>query len=294
MNKLAYWSIYIMVKAIAVLPFSILYLLSDLLYLLVYKVIGYRKNVVAANLRNSFPEKTSDELKEIERKFYHHFCDYLVESFKLFHISDEEIMKRAKINNKELLFDLVEKNPGPVLMYIGHYGNWEWFTASSLFFGDKLASYQIYRKIKSKPIDQLFINLRESFGALGIEKNDTLRAMIRLKKEKIRSQVAFLTDQTPSKANIHYWTTFLNQDSAVLTGAEKIAEKLDLAVVYADVRKVKRGYYEADLQLITANAKGAPEFSITEEYIRRMEKTILRDPAYWLWSHKRWKHKRES
>ena len=144
MNKLAYWSIYIMVKAIAVLPFSILYLLSDLLYVLVYKVIGYRKKVVAANLRNSFPEKTSDELKEIERKFYHHFCDYLVESFKLFHISDEEIMKRAKVNNKELLFDLVEKNPGPVLMYIGHYGNWEWFTASSLFFEYKLSSYQIY------------------------------------------------------------------------------------------------------------------------------------------------------
>ena len=153
--------------------------------------------------------------------------------------------------------------------------------------------WQIYRPLNNKAVDRLFIYLRTRFGSYGMKKNDTVRDMMTLKRENSKNIVIFIADQTPSKANLHYWTTFLNQDTAILNGAERIARKLDLPVIFLDVQKVKRGYYTVEFKLMTAHAKETAENEITESYARMTEKMILRNPAYWLWTHKRWKYKRE-
>ncbi|MDR1981376.1 MAG: lysophospholipid acyltransferase family protein [Tannerellaceae bacterium] len=293
-NKLLYGILYVWVKAHALLPLSILYILSDMLYLLVYRVMRYRLGVVRRNMKASFPEKGEAELRRLERAFYHHFTDYIVETIKLAHISEEEILRRAKLKNPELLEELAAAGEAScVVMCMGHYGNWEWFTSSSLLFS-QTRLYQIYRPLKNKAFDRLFSFLRTRFGSDGIKKNDTIRDIVRLNREKIRSVIVFVADQTPSKANLHYWTTFLNQESAILTGPERIARKLNLPVVFLDMEKVKRGYYTVEAKLITKDARSTPDFWLTEQYARMMEQCILRNPAYWLWTHKRWKHKKQS
>jgi len=280
----------------ALLPFSVLYIFSDILYLFVYKIAGYRLKVVRHNLALSFPEKTEKERKAIEREFYHHFCDYFVETLKLLHISDEEMKKRMQFENVDQIRDLM-KDGNSVLMFLGHYCNWEWIPSITMDFRNKGDENkilgQIYKPLRSKAADDLFLKIRSRFGSLGIPKNDTLRMIVKLRREKKQVLIGFMADQTPSVPNIHYWTNFLNQDSAVFTGVERIARQTGYAVIYLDMEKIKRGHYKATVRLITDNPLAEPENSITETYIQAMEKTILRHPAYWLWTHKRWKRTRE-
>jgi KDO2-lipid IV(A) lauroyltransferase len=290
-NKILYRLLYGWVALHALLPFGVLYVLSDVLYVLVYKAAGYRLKVVRRNMKASFPHKTERELRRLERAFYHHFCDYIVETFKLARISPGEIRKRAYMKNPELLDRLTSGRRPCVIGYLGHYGNWEWFTSTCLLFEPKL--YQIYRPLKSQAFDRLFIRLRTRFGSEGIRKNDTVRRIVALVKNGQRAVIPFVADQTPSQANIHYWTQFLGQDSPFFTGAERIARKLDLPVVFFDVQKVKRGYYTVEIKVMTESAKDLPEFWLTEQYARLMEQCIMRNPACWLWTHKRWKHTRE-
>jgi len=296
MNKILYYVVYTWMFLHALLPFRLLYVLSDILYFFVYKVVGYRLKVVRHNLKMSFPDKTEAERKTIEREFYHHFCDYFVETLKLLHISDEEMGKRMKFENVELVRDLM-KDGNSAMMFLGHYCNWEWVTSLNMHFsasenGD-IDLGQIYKPLRNKAFDDLFLKMRSRFGSLGIPKNDTLRTIIKLRREMKQILIGFMADQTPSVRNIHYWTTFLNQDSPVFTGVERIAKQTGFAVVYLDIEKVKRGYYKATVKYITDDPKAEPENKITETYIRMMEKTILRNPAYWLWTHKRWKRTRE-
>jgi KDO2-lipid IV(A) lauroyltransferase len=274
------------------LPMPVLYLLSDILYYMTYYLVRYRRKIVRKNLNNSFPGKTKKEIITLERRFYRHFADYIIETIKLAHISQEEILRRANIRNPELIFDLMDKGHTCFIIIMGHYGNWEWFSGASARFEGRGNIYQIYRPLANKAFDRLFTYLRTRFNSYGIKKNEAVRDMINLKRNKTVAFVPFLADQSPSKANLHYWTTFLNQDSAIFTGPERIAKKLDIPVIFADTQKVKRGFYTVDFILLTDNAKAMPEFQLTEQYIRMMEACIMRDPAYWLWSHKRWKHKR--
>ncbi len=280
----------------ALLPFSVLYIFSDILYIFVYKIAGYRLKVVRHNLALSFPEKTEKERKTIEREFYHHFCDYFVETLKLLHISDEEMKKRMQFENVDQIRDLM-KDGNSVLMFLGHYCNWEWIPSITMDFRNKGDENkilgQIYKPLRSKAADDLFLKIRSRFGSLGIPKNDTLRMIVKLRREKKQVLIGFMADQTPSVPNIHYWTNFLNQDSAVFTGVERIAKQTGYAVIYLDMEKVKRGHYKATVRLVSDNPIAEPENSITETYIQAMEKTILRNPAYWLWTHKRWKRTRE-
>lgn len=296
MNKILYYILYIWMYLHALLPFRALYILSDLFYFLVYKVIRYRLKVVRINLKNSFPEKTNIELRAIEKEFYHHFCDYFVETLKLLHISDEEMQKRMVFENMDIVKDLM-KDGNSALMFLGHYGNWEWVPSITMSFRNNedqnILLGQIYRPLKNKAVDGLFLKLRSRFGSLGIAKNETLRVIVKLRKAKQQILIGFMADQTPSFHNIHYWSTFMNQESAVFTGVERIAKQTGFAVVYLDMEKVKRGRYKATVKLISDKPQAAPEFYITETYIREMEKTILRNPAYWLWTHKRWKMTRK-
>lgn len=290
-NKIGYALLYTWTKVHALLPMSLLYILSDILYVLIYKIAGYRLKVVRRNMKNSFPEMNEKELRKMEREFYHHFSDYIVETIKLAHISLKEIQERAWLKNPEMVDRLMEEGHTCFILLMGHYGNWEWFSASTSRFKDSRI-YQIYRPLKNKAFDKLFIALRTQFGSYGIKKNDTIRDIMRLKQDKTRSVVIFLADQTPSKANLHYWTSFLNQETAILTGPERIARKLNLPVIFLDTRKTSRGHYTVDMELVTENPRETPEFWITEQYTRLMERCILRNPAYWLWTHKRWKYKR--
>jgi KDO2-lipid IV(A) lauroyltransferase len=242
-------------------------------------------------MKASFPEKTDAELRRLERAFYHYFCDYIVETFKLAHISADEIKKRAHMTNPELIDRLTSGQRSCVIGYMGHYGNWEWFTSVCLSF--RPVPYQIYRPLKNKVFDRLFIHLRTRFGARCIPKDEAVRKVISLERDHIRSVAAFIADQTPARSSIHYWTSFLGQDTPFFTGAERLARRLDLPVVFFDVQRVKRGYYKVDVKLMTESAKDTPEFQLTEQYARLMEQCIMRNPAYWLWTHKRWKHKRE-
>ncbi len=291
-NNILYGMLYVWVMLHALLPMSVLYVLSDILYFIVYRVIRYRVRVVRRNMLASFPDKTKRELRRLERAFYHHFADYIVETIKLAHISPEEVLRRAHIKNPEVATKLQEEGQKTVMMLMGHYGNWEWFSASSLVYTDSNL-WQIYRPLKNQAVDRLFIFLRTRFGSLGMKKNNTVRDMVTLKRGGENNIVIFIADQTPSKANLHYWTIFLNQDTAILNGAERIARKLDLPVIFLDVEKVRRGYYTVDMKLMTDHAKKTAENEITESYARMTEKMILRNPAYWLWTHKRWKYKRE-
>lgn len=296
MNKILYYILYIWMYLHALLPFRALYILSDFLYFLVYKVIRYRLKVVRINLKNSFPEKTDKELHVIEKEFYHHFCDYFVETLKLLNISDEEMQKRMVFENMDIVKDLM-KDGNSALMFLGHYGNWEWVPSITMSFRNKEDQNkllgQIYRPLKNKAVDDLFLKIRSRFGSFGIAKNETLRVIVKLRKAKQQILIGFMADQTPSFHNIHYWSTFMNQESAVFTGVERIAKQTGFAVVYLDMEKVKRGHYKGTVKLISDKPQDAPEFYITETYIREMERTILRNPAYWLWTHKRWKMTRK-
>ena len=291
-NNILYILLFAFVKIHAMLPMSVLYILSDILYFFIYHIAHYRRKVVRNNLTNSFPDKAKKDIIELERRFYHHFADYIVETIKLAHISQEELLKRADIRNPEVIFDLLDKGHTCFIFSLGHYGNWEWFSGVSARFAGRANIYQIYRPLTNKAFDRLFIYLRTRFNSFGIKKNEAVRDMITLKRSKTHALVPFIADQTPSKANLQYWKTFLNQDSAILTGPERIAKKLDIPIVFADTKKVKRGYYTVDIKLITDNPKETPEFYITNEYVRMMEECIMRDPAYWLWTHRRWKYKK--
>lgn len=291
-SKIEYAYLFLWTKLHAIFPMRLLYVLADILYVLIYKLAHYRVKVVRNNLSNAFPEKTEKELRLLERRFYHHFADYIIETIKLAHISKKEVKRRAILNNPELIDRLMDEGHPCVILLLGHYGNWEWFTASGSFFRDA-GVYQVYRPLNDKAFDNLFLYLRGRFGAKGIKKNDTIRDVITLSRDKTRSCIVLLADQTPSKANLHYWTNFLNQESAILTGGERIAKKLKLPVIFSDARKISRGHYTVDFKLITDKPQDTPDFWITEQYARMMEECILRDPAYWLWTHKRWKHKRE-
>lgn len=288
-----YTLLYIWVKLHAYLPLRLLYVLANVLYLLMYRVAGYRLKVTRRNMQASFPDKTRKELQQMERAFYRHFADYFVETIKLAHVSEKEIQRRACMTNPQLIDRLIDESGHTcILVMLGHYGNWEWFTAGNGFFA-KARMYPVYRPLSNKAFDRLFVYLRARFGAVGIRKHEMLRNLVKFKQEKTPALAVLLADQTPGRADLDYRTSFLGQDSAMLTGPERIARKLNIPVVYADVQKPQRGYYRVEFKLISASPQETPPYYITGQYARLMEQTILRNPAYWLWTHRRWKHKPE-
>ena len=290
MNKkpLGYYLIYGLLKLHAFLPLRVLYVFSDVLYVLTYHIVRYRRKMVRKNLTNSFPEKTEHEIVNIEKQFYHHFCDYFFETIKLLHISDEEMRRRMEFHGHEALGEVMKDNRSCIL-YLGHYGNWEWVTSIGLHLPEEMVKAQIYQLISSKSFDEIFKKIRTRFNSLNIERKETMRTIIKLRNEEQQVIYGFISDQRPPRYYDQYWTTFLNQDSLFLTGTERIARQAKYAVAYLDVQKTKRGHYKGTFSVISPDASQEPELAITEMYVRKLEKTILRNPAYYLWSHNRWK-----
>ena len=291
-ENILYFPLYFYFWLHALLPLKILYILSDILFFPMFYIVRYRRKLVYQNMKDSFPEKSEKEIRRMEKAFYHHFCDYIVETIKLLHISDKETRKRVKFHNTEALQEIVD-NGGSCLMLLGHYGNWEFVPSVTLWMRKGSVIFaQIYRPLKNKWFDRFFLKLRGSYHSECIAKQDTLRSILRYKSSGRPSITGFMADQTPSPANIHHWVNFLNHDTPVFTGVEKIAHKVGFSVFYFDVEKIKRGYYSVTIREISKNPKETEEFEITNKYMEMMETTILRAPEYWLWTHNRWKHKR--
>lgn len=289
LDNIGYHLVVALIWMIASIPLWMLYIMSDITAFFIHRVIRYRLKVVRRNLRNSFPEKPVKELKNIERRFYRHLCDYGVELLKMTRISEKELDKRVTIDNFDLFYDELDKGKNVILL-LGHYGNWDWLSTLERRFRDNVNFAAVYRPLSNNAVDTLFIKARERFGAINIQKNNTLRAMIRIRQSKQPHVVAMVSDQTPSKNNLEFWMTFLNQDTPVLTGMDKIARQLGFSVYYIDSQVVKRGYYKASLSILSDNPAALPEYEICKLFMQRLEQTIRHDPAYYLWSHKRWKH----
>ncbi len=290
MSAVLYYLFYVVVWTLAWLPLRVLYLLSGVIYFFIYYVVGYRKKIVRRNLANSFPEKTKKELRKIEKEYYSHFADTTIETLKLLHMSDEEMRKRMYFSNPEEMGRFFDRNQS-VIILLGHYGNWEWITSIYMYYSG-IVGGELYRPLKNKYFDNFFLNLRSRFGTINIPKNDAFRAIVKLRREGKVFGLGFISDQTPSSNNLHYWANFLNQDTPFLNGPERIARQAGYAVVYLDVQKKSRGHYTCDIITVSENAKESAENEITDKYVELFERTIRRNPAYWLWSHNRWKHKR--
>lgn len=277
---------------LSLFPLSFLYILSYITYFLVYYVVGYRRKVVRMNLKNSFPELSGNERLRIEKDFYLYLCDSFFESLRIQSMSEKEIKERIRFYNSELIDTYIAAGRSVVLC-LGHYGNWEWIPSLYLHLTKDCVAAQLYRPLKNKFFDHFYLRIREKWGAKCVPKFEVLRAIRDIKQTGRPFIMGFMADQTPSGTNMHYWTTFMNQEAPVLTGPEKISVKSDYVVVYLDIKYIKRGYYSGEYVLITDKPKEEAPNYITETYTRMMENTIRRNPAYWLWTHKRWKHKKE-
>lgn len=290
MKNLTYYLSFALWFIISLLPLWVFYRLSDGLYYLVYHVVRYRRRVVYANLRSSFPEKSEAEIERIAKDFYSFFCDYIVETLKLFSMGEKNIRKRMKFEG----LDQVKKdfaNGRSVSVYLGHYCNWEWISSLGLHLDEQCG--QIYHPLENATLDRLFLYMRGRFKAQSIKMDDTFLTILKWKKEGRKNIVGYIADQVPGYNNIHYWADFLHHDTPVFTGAERISKIMDTAVYYIDVERPRRGYYVARFIKIADSLNEHPVFFATEQYFRLLEKNIQRAPQYWLWSHKRWKRTRE-
>ena len=285
-SKLIYWLVYGGMWLFSALPFRVLYVLSDFNYLLMYHVGRYRRKVVRENLEKSFPEKTEAERLQIERKFYRYLSDYMLEDLKLLHMSAEDLCQRMIYKNTEQYLELTEKYGGIIVM-IPHYANYEWLIGMGSVMKPGDVPVQVYKPLKDKYLNELFKQIRSRFGGYNIPKHSTAREIIKLKREGKNMVVGLITDQWPS--GDRYWTTFMGQETAFLNGAERIAKMMNFPVFYCELTKTRRGYCEAEFKLMTEAPKETVEGEITDMFAHELEQTIRREPAYWLWSHKRWK-----
>ena len=290
--KILYYIVLAFWYMLSLLPMKVHYLLSDLLFWVLYGLLGYRKKVIEKNLKASFPEKSEEELKRIERGFYHFFCDYIAESVKLMTIRRENLRRRMVFKGAELVDEVIESGQS-CAVFLGHLCNWEWVTSLPLWVTPKAQCGQIYHPIENKDFDRLFLRSRHRMGAVCIPMADTLRKIIEFKKAGQPVVIGYISDQVPFWTNIHHWVDFLHHDTPVLTGMERIARKVNHAVFFLDVRRVRRGYYEAEFKLITREPQKMGEYEITDIYYRMLEQSIRRAPEFWLWSHNRWKRTRE-
>lgn len=270
---------------ISLLPFRILYLISDLLFLILYHLIGYRRKVVFNNLQNSFPEKSIAEIKTIEKRYYHYLADLIIESVKSFTISSEEIKKRFIFKNLSAITSYLEAGRS-VIAVSGHYGNWEW---ASIAIAQQLQEdvLIVYKPLSNKRFEKLINAMRSKFGAILVPMKYTLRKLVEYKNKPY--VLALIGDQTPPKEESNYFTNFLNQPTAIFLGVEKIALKYNNPIIYFNIKRIKRGYYECLIESIVENPGLTREFEITNLHTKELEKNIRLAPEFWLWSHKRWK-----
>lgn len=274
---------------ISLLPFWLLYIISDVLFVIIYHIVHYRRAVVQQNLANAFPEKSIEERRDIERKYYHYLADLIVETVKMITVSEKQIQKRVVATNAGLVHEYFAKGKS-IIAVAGHYCNWEMAALNFNFVTDKRFMI-VYKPLNNEIFNDFFIQIRSRFGGQPIAMKQTMRKMVEYRKELTVS--VLVGDQTPGVNEVNYFTTFLNQPTAVFLGIEKISKTIDAAVVFYDMKRVKRGYYTYTLVPLTENPKQTAEHELTEMHVQYLEGMIRKEPQYWLWSHRRWKFKPE-
>lgn len=290
MNYLLYIFAYSLIWLLHLLPEWILFRISDFMYILMYYVAGYRKKVVIGNLRKAFPTYGKKEIRQTAKKFYRHFCDVILESAIYHFYSQSKAMKRMSYRNPELLNELYAK--GKMVMAVtGHYGNWEYLNTLALASDYPVAA--IYKPLHIKQFDRMMKQNRTRFGVMVTPMEKIARKLIMHHKEKDPVMTINLADQRPLFKNIQYWTKFMGLDTPLYLGTEKLARKLDAAVVFLKIRKVKRGRYEVEIELICEDPGSLESYELTNRHVKILEDLIREEPQYWLWSHRRWKHSYE-
>lgn len=294
MKEFLYNIIYGIFYLVSKLPYRALYVISDIANLVLYHIVRYRRDIVRRNITSAFPEKSLEECISIERGFYKWFCDYFVETVKLMSVSRQELLSRIEfrgIDKIEECFDRGQTCAG----ILGHYGNWELLSVTGLVIKKHPEAVigLIYHPLRSQLFDRLFINMRQSMGGVCVPKKDILRYLVSFRSQNLMNLFGYIADQAPRYRNIHLWLPFLNHDTPVFTGAERIMRKMNNAVFYIDVERPERGKYIYTFKLMTDKPGEMPEFEITKKFFVMLEQTIRREPRFYLWSHNRWKRTRE-
>ena len=284
-----YYLLSFFLKLLSYIPFKAMYVLSDGLFYLLYYVIRYRRPIVRKNLTESFPEKSEQEIIRIEKNFYRYFTDQVLESCKMTTISPEEVSRRMKFTNVEAA-DAVLKSGKSIALYIGHYGNWEWVSSIPLWLGKEVRAVQIYHKLRNESMDKLMLQIRERMGAVSVEMRKTARYITEMANSGQVSIVGFIADQSPRKKEVRHFLPFLHHNTPVLTGTEKIIKHYDFEAWFLNMKRVKRGYYEAELIRIHETPKDLPDFELTAIYYQMLERMIQNRPELYLWTHNRFKH----
>ncbi|PRY11626.1 KDO2-lipid IV(A) lauroyltransferase [Pontibacter ummariensis] len=286
-----YYPFWLLLNGLASLPLSVLYLLADFLYWLMYYVVDYRKKVVLQNLRMAFPEKSEEEIKRVAKAFYRQFADVMVEILRMAGMSREEMQQRVVFTNPQVLSDYVEAGT-PVLILGSHAGNWEWsLSAAAVSFN--FPAEGVYKPLSHPFFEAFMLHTRSHLGAHLIKMKDTLREFVA--KRRLPRVVALLSDQTPLKSEITFWTEFLHQETPFYTGAEKLSRRFGYPVLFLDVKRTSRGHYALTFEDLSGDRPeptAAEAYPLTEAFARKLEAALRRNPADYLWTHKRWKHKR--
>ncbi len=306
---MTYYLLYGLAWLISLLPYRMLYGLSDFLYLIVYYVVRYRRGIVRKNLTTSFPEKNMHEIVSIEQKFYHWLCDYAVETIKLLTVSNHEFVRHLEFRGTEAVEQCLD-NGQPCAWLLGHYCNWEYLSATALGMkrwgvepeeGGESSRREsravmglIYKPLRNDAMDRLFLTIRQKKYGTCVSRKDILRKLVQLKQEGRMSLFGYIADQGPRWENIHLWLPFLNHDTPVFTGSERIIRKMRHAVFYVDMDRAQRGKYICTIRPITQHPEQLEEYELTRTYFQMLEKSIRRAPQYYLWTHNRWKRQREA
>nr|WP_322624793.1 lipid A biosynthesis acyltransferase [uncultured Flavobacterium sp.] len=291
MQRLAYILAYPILWGISKLPFPLLYFFSDCIYVLVYHIIGYRKNVVRENMKLALPQLTKKEQRKVEKQFYHHFCDSFLEMIKTLSISDKEINERFVFTNLEVIHEL-EKEGKSVSVLIGHYASYEWLLLMHTHLEEGYKGYGIYKPIKNVYFDNLVKKMRSHFNAelLGIK--EVIPTMRKNNRTGEKGFYGFITDQSPTLTSAIHWGKFFEQEVPIQIGGEMLAKKLGLNMAYAKIEKIKRGYYQCTFIKVEGDIKQIPNYDVTDGFMQMLEEQIRKEPAYYLWTHKRFKHRR--
>lgn len=271
------------------IPIRILYLVSDFIYFLVFHILKYRRKVVSTNLLNAFPEKSEKEIRKIEKDFYSHFCDTILEAIKVYSISEKQIKKRFTVKNPELIEEYF-KQKRSIILYTGHFGNWEHLVFLPFFLPHQVMTF--YRKLSSKYMDQITKLSREGFGVVAVESGNGYRALINYAKKEIPTFTFMLGDQSPRQSNAKHWVKFLNQDTAFFVGTERIAKKINQVVIYSEMIKKSRGVYEIEFFPLSENMDALKDSELIDKFAEKLESSIKKYPHLWLWTHRRWKLKK--
>ena len=288
MQFLAYIIIYPFLWIISILPFRLLYAFSDFLFLIVYYLIGYRKKTVKFNIKLVFPDKSDKEINTIAKRFYHHLCDMILESIKSLTISEAEMKKRFTFTNVEEIHNIEKINKSIVLM-CGHYANFEWIFILQKYV--KFKGYAIYKRLANKHFDALIKRIRARYNSYLITTKESIPTLIETQKKGELTINGFASDQSPRVNKAYHWNEFMGIKVPVHTGAEMLAKRLDMCVMFFSVKKVKRGFYETTFKTLAINPKDYKNYEITDMFLKLVEEQIRDAPEFYLWTHKRWKHK---